>query len=154
MAELAGSKMKELKDRMFEFVSEGVEMTEQVDGISHAFNQLDQHQKNPWKPAKVYQGNRQRHGTDESCRAGQGLSIKQLIEICNCGKLYLILQKQWIVIMGLIELIQGISAVISIILLIFLDVGRNPVNWVVFLFLCTFFTPIIGLPLYNLIMKH
>lgn len=56
--------------------------------------------------------------------------------------------------MGLIELIQGISAVISIILLIFLDVGRNPVNWVVFLFLCTLFTPIIGLPLYNLIMKH
>jgi hypothetical protein len=45
MAELAGSKMKELKDRMFEFVSEGVEMAEQVDGISHAFNQLDQHQK-------------------------------------------------------------------------------------------------------------
>lgn len=45
LAELAGSKIKELKDEMFEFVSESVEMAEQVDGVSHAFEQLDQHQK-------------------------------------------------------------------------------------------------------------
>ena len=45
LAELAGSKLKELKDDMTEFISEGVEMAEQVDGVSHAFEQLDQHQK-------------------------------------------------------------------------------------------------------------
>lgn len=40
-----GQKARDALNSMREFVSEGVEMAEQVDGVSHAFEQLDQHQK-------------------------------------------------------------------------------------------------------------
>lgn len=56
--------------------------------------------------------------------------------------------------MGMIEFIQGISAIVSIFLLLFVvDVGRNLGNIILFLFLCTYFTPILGILLYKIILK-
>lgn len=52
----------------------------------------------------------------------------------------------------MIGFIQGISAIVSIFLLLFVvDVGRNLGNIILFLFLCTYFTPILGIPLYKII---
>lgn len=57
--------------------------------------------------------------------------------------------------MGLIELIQGFSLIITIFLWLFVcNVGKNLANIILFLAFGTFFTPIIGVPLYYWIIKQ
>jgi|GEM_PF-2636085 hypothetical protein len=56
--------------------------------------------------------------------------------------------------MGMIGFIQGISLIISVFLLLFVvDVGRNLANIILFLWCCTMFTPILGIPLYKILIK-
>ena len=57
--------------------------------------------------------------------------------------------------MGLIGWIQGYSLVISLVLMPFLVKSRIPGFWILYLLFCTYLTPIIGYPLYRiLILKH
>lgn len=51
--------------------------------------------------------------------------------------------------------IHGYSLIISLILMPFLVKSRIPAFWVLYLFFCSALTPIIGYPLYRiLILKH
>lgn len=52
--------------------------------------------------------------------------------------------------MGLITYIQGYSAIIAVVLMPFLVKSRVPAYWVLYLLLCTIFTPLIGYPLYRI----
>ena len=57
--------------------------------------------------------------------------------------------------MGLMTYIHGYSLIISLILMPFLVKSRIPAFWVLYLFFCSSLTPIIGYPLYRiLILKH
>lgn len=53
--------------------------------------------------------------------------------------------------MGLMTYIHGYSLIISLILMPFLVRDRIPALWILYLLLCTWFTPIIGYPLYLII---
>lgn len=56
--------------------------------------------------------------------------------------------------LGPIEFAQMISFLVSPILLLFFNVGRNLANIILFLGFCTLFTPFIGVPLYFWFIKQ
>lgn len=57
--------------------------------------------------------------------------------------------------MGLMTYIHGYSAIIALILMPFLVKSRIPGFWILYLLFCTYLTPVIGYPLYRiLILKH
>ena len=54
--------------------------------------------------------------------------------------------------MGLITYIQGYSAIIAVVLMPFLVKSRIPGYRILYLLFCTYLTPIIGYPLYRILI--